>query len=60
MIGETNKNKQDFEAAIKYYLKGITCEPGNNENFIDLAKLCSQLGEMELSNIVLIFGKAVQ
>ena len=60
MIGETNKNKQDFEAAIKYYLKGITYEPGNNENFIDLAKLCSQLGEMELSNIVLIFGKAVQ
>ena len=59
MIGETNKNKQDFEAAIKFYLKGISYEPGNIENFIDLAKICSQLGEMELSNIVLIFGKAV-
>ena len=59
MIGETNKNKQDHETAIKYYLKGIAYEPSSNENFIDLALVCSQLGETELSNIVLIFGKAV-
>ena len=59
MIGETSKNKQDFEAAIKFYLKGISYEPGSNENFVDLALICSQLGETELSNIVLIFGKAV-
>jgi len=37
MIGETSKGKSDFEAAIKFYLKGIAYEPSYVENFMDLA-----------------------
>jgi hypothetical protein len=60
MISETSKNKQDFEAAIKYYLKGMAFEPSYFENFFDLAKLVSSMGEVELSNIIVIFTRAVQ
>ena len=60
MIGETSKNKQDFGEAIKYYLKGIVFEPSDIENFLDLAKLMSDLHEVELSNIFVIFAKMIQ
>ena len=59
MISETSKNKQDFEAAIKFYLKGMAFEPSYIENFLDLAKLISNIGEVELSNIIVIFARAV-
>jgi hypothetical protein len=60
MISETSKKKQDIEAAIKFYLKGIAFEPCYFENFFDLAKLISSMGEVELSNIIVIFARTVQ
>lgn len=59
MIGETNKLKQDLGEAIKYYLKGIVFEPSYTENFLDLAQLVSSVGEIELSNIFVIFAKTI-
>jgi hypothetical protein len=37
MIGEINKKKNDYEAAIKYFLRGISSEPTYLENYVDLA-----------------------
>jgi hypothetical protein len=37
MIGETSKNKQDINEALRYYLRGINYEPSYIENFLDLA-----------------------
>jgi hypothetical protein len=34
-------------------------EPSYFENFFDLAKLVSSMGEVELSNIIVIFTRAV-
>ena len=59
MIGETSKSKQDFGEAIKYYLKGIVFEPSYIENFMDLAQLVSGIGEGEVSNLFVIFAKAI-
>ena len=60
MIGETCKCKNDVEQAMKYYLKGIESEPSFNENFVDLSMLCREVNEIEISNVLIIFGKAVQ
>ena len=60
MIGETSKIKQDLDEAIKYYLKGIVFEPSYVDNFLDFAQLISGLGEIELSNLFVIFAKAIQ
>lgn len=60
MIGETCKCKNDHDQAIKYYLKGIESEPSFNENFVDLAMLCREMNEIEVSNVFIIFGKAIQ
>ena len=60
MIGETCKSKDDFDQAFKYYLKGIESEPTFNENYVDLSMLCRDIGEIEISNVIIIFGKAIQ
>ena len=60
MIGETCKLKGDPDSAFKYYLKGIEAEPTFYENFVDLSKLCRELNEIDVSNVIIIFGKAIQ
>ena len=62
MIAETCKCKEpeDQDQAFKYYLKGIESEPTFNENFVDLAVLCRDMNELAVSNIIIIFGKAMQ
>ena len=60
MIAETCKSKDDKEQAFKYYLKGIESEPTFNENYVDLSMVCRDFGEIEISNVIIIFGKAVQ
>lgn len=60
MIAETCKSKNDKEQAFKYYLKGIESEPTFNENYVDLSMVCRDFGEVEISNVIIIFGKAVQ
>lgn len=60
MIGETCKLKGDPDQSFKYYLKGVECEPTFNENFVDLSMLCREINEIEVSNIIIIFGKAIQ
>lgn len=45
---------------MKYYLKGIESEPAFNENFVDLSMLCRDINEIEISNVLIIFGKAIQ
>lgn len=60
MIGETSKNKQDFDEAIKYYLKGIVFEPSYIENFLDLAQLVRNVGEYELSRIFEFCARIIQ
>ena len=61
MIAETCKSKEqeDPDQAFKYYLKGIEAEPTFNDNFVDLAVLCRDMNELAVSNIVIIFGKAM-
>ena len=59
MIAETCKCKNDKEQAFKYYLKGLESEPTFSENFVDLSVLCRDMGELSVSNIVIIFGKAM-
>ena len=61
MIAETCKCKEnDQDQAFKYYLKGIESEPTFNENFVDLSMLCRDMNELAVSNVVIIFGKAMQ
>ena len=60
MIGETCRSKDDFDQAFKYYLKGIESEPTFNENYVGLSVLCRDMGEIEISNVIIIFGKAIQ
>ena len=65
MIAETCKCRDSevedrHDQAFKYYLKGIESEPTFNENFVDLAVLCRDMNELAVSNIVIIFGKAMQ
>ena len=41
-------------------MKGIESEPTFNENFVDLSMLCRDINEIEVSNVIIIFGKAIQ
>ena len=59
MIGETCKSKGDQDQTYKYYLKGIESDPSFNENFVDLSLLLREMNELAVSNIVIIFGKAM-
>mgnify|MGYP003482190946 CR=1 FL=1 len=40
MIGEISKKKNDYEAAIKFYLRGVSSDPSYVDNYLDLAELC--------------------
>ena len=60
MIGEINKKKNDYEAAIKYYLRGISQEPSYIDNYIDLSDICGDLlNEYQLSRIFFLFAKVI-
>lgn len=59
MIGEISKKKKDMEAAIKFYLRGISQEPTFMENYMDLAELCETLNEGEISTIFYKFSKII-
>ena len=59
MIGEINKKKNDYEAAIKFYLKGISLEPSYIENYVDLADISELLNEIEISKVFFIFAKVI-
>ena len=59
MIGEINKKKNDYEAAIKYYLRGISQEPSYIDNYIDLSDICELLNEMQLNRIFFLFAKVI-
>lgn len=59
MIGEINKKKNDYEAAIKFYLRGISQEPSYIDNYIDLADICELLNEFQLNKIFFIFAKII-
>ena len=60
MIGEINKRKNDYEASIKYYLRGISQEPAFIDNYLDLAELCEQINEPQISQIYYIFANILQ
>ena len=60
MIGETCRSKEDLDQSFKYYLKGIESEPNFNENYVGLSVLCRDMEEIEISNVIIIFGKAIQ
>ena len=45
MIGEISKKKNDYEASIKFYLRGISQETSYVDNYLDLAELCELLNE---------------
>lgn len=60
MIGETNKNKEDISEATKYYMRGIVFDPSYIENFLDLAQMISNHGEIELSNILVIIARTIE
>ncbi len=59
MIGEINKKKNDYEAAIKFYLRGISQEPSYIDNYIDLSDICELLNEFQLNKIFYIFAKII-
>ncbi len=59
MIGEINKKKNDYEAAIKFYLRGISQEPSYIDNYVDLADISELLNETEISKIFFIFAKVI-
>lgn len=46
MIGEISKKKNDYEAAIKFYLKGISQDPTYIDNYMDITELCELLDEI--------------
>lgn len=48
MLGELNKKKNDYEAAIKFYLRGLSQEPSYLDNYVDLADICEMLSEKEM------------
>lgn len=60
MIGETSRCQNDQDSAFKYYLKGIESESTFNENFVAFAMLCRDINEIEVSNVFIIYGKAIQ
>lgn len=60
MIGETCRSQEDQDSAFKFYLKGIESESTFNDNFVAFAMLCRDLNEIEVSNVFIIFGKAIQ
>lgn len=59
MIGEINKKKNDYEASIMFYLRGISQEPSYIDNYVDLADICELLNETEISKIFFIFAKVI-
>jgi len=59
MIGEINKKKNDYEAAIKFYLRGITQEPSYIDNYVDLADISELLNEAEIGKIFFSFAKVI-
>eukprot|EP00347_Sterkiella_histriomuscorum_P022730 403337377 len=59
MIGEINKKKNDYEAAIKFYLRGISQEPSYLDNYVDLADISELLNEIEISRLFFIFAKII-
>ncbi len=59
MIGEISKKRSDYEASIKYYLRGISQEPSFIDNYLDIAELCEILNENQISTIFYIFSKII-
>lgn len=60
MLGEISKRKNDFEAAINYFLKGLDNDSlGYIDNYIDLAEVCEILNESELNTIIISFSKLI-
>ena len=59
MIGETCRCQNDIDSAFKYYLKGIESEATFHENFVAFAMLCRDMNEIEVSNVFIIYGKAI-
>lgn len=60
MLGEISKRRNDLEAAVGYFLKGLCAEPlGHLDNYQDLAAICELLHEQELCIIVLTFVKVL-
>ena len=59
MIGEVEKKKNDYESAIKYYLRGLSQEPSFVDNYVDLAELCELLNEHAIGRIFFIFAKLI-
>lgn len=59
MIAEINKKKNDYEAAIKFYLRGISQEPSYLDNYIDLADISELLNELEISRLFYLLAKII-
>lgn len=58
MLGEISKRKNDYEAAISYYLQGLEKEPlGYIDNYLDLADISEMLNEQEVYTIIMTFAK---
>jgi hypothetical protein len=53
MLGEISKRNEEYEEAIKYYLKGIKSDPiGYFDNYNDLAEISETLELPSLSLII--------
>jgi hypothetical protein len=59
MIGEINKKKNDYEASIKFYLKGISLDPSYIDNYVDLSDICELLNEFAISRVFFLFAKLI-
>ena len=59
MIGEINKKKNDYEAAIRFYLRGISQEPSYIDNYVDLGDICELLNETDIGKIFFSFAKVI-
>lgn len=58
MLGEISKRKNDYEAAIAYYVQGLEKEPlGYIDNYLDLADISDMLSEPEIYLIIMTFAK---